>query len=226
MGSQLVGALERAWAAIRVLHPEVPAAVMITGAGSSPRRRGLLLGHFAASRWQLGTDTERAVGEVFVGGEGLARGARSVLGTLLHEAAHALAFTRGVKDTSRQGRYHNARFRDLAQELGLEVEHRPELGWSDTTPADATSDHYHDAIARLERALTAYREGEQPARPDSRAGGVACVCSCGRRIRVAPGVLKLGPILCAMCGKAFEPPVIRKRSMTRREASRTSCLRL
>ena len=30
-----------------------------------------------------------------------------VLDTLLHEAAHALAAARGIKDTSRQGRYHN-----------------------------------------------------------------------------------------------------------------------
>jgi hypothetical protein len=35
----------------------------------------------------------------------------------VHEAAHGLANTRGVKDTSRQGRYHNKRFRALAEEL-------------------------------------------------------------------------------------------------------------
>jgi hypothetical protein len=37
-----------------------------------------------------------------------------VLGTLLHEAAHALADQRAIKDNSRQGRYHNARYRQLA----------------------------------------------------------------------------------------------------------------
>jgi len=37
--------------------------------------------------------------EVFVGGEGLARGLADVHGTLLHEAAHALADVRGIKDT-------------------------------------------------------------------------------------------------------------------------------
>jgi hypothetical protein len=31
-----------------------------------------------------------------------------VLGTLLHEAAHGLADTREIKDTSRQGRYTTA----------------------------------------------------------------------------------------------------------------------
>jgi hypothetical protein len=49
----VVRALERAWEAIRERHPQVPAAVVITGAGSGSRRGALRLGHFAASRWQL-----------------------------------------------------------------------------------------------------------------------------------------------------------------------------
>ena len=71
--------------------------------------------------------------EVFVGGEGLVRGAADVLGTLLHEAAHALAHVRDIKDTSRQGRWHNARFKALAEEVGIEVAKDPRSGWSPTT---------------------------------------------------------------------------------------------
>ena len=55
-----------------------------------------------------------------ISGEGLRRTAHDVLGTLLHEAAHALAHARGIKDTSRQGRYHNKHFKTLAEELGLD----------------------------------------------------------------------------------------------------------
>ena len=42
---------------------------------------------------------------------------------ILHEAAHALAYARGIKDTSRQGRYHNKHFKTCAEQLGLAVEH-------------------------------------------------------------------------------------------------------
>ena len=42
--------------------------------------------------------------ELFIGGEGLAAGAASVLATLLHEAAHAAATARSSQGTSRQGR--------------------------------------------------------------------------------------------------------------------------
>jgi hypothetical protein len=39
---------------------------------------------------------------------------------MLREAIHALAYVRGVKDTSRGGKYHNKReFVALAGELGL-----------------------------------------------------------------------------------------------------------
>jgi len=81
LGSELVVALEGAWEAIRREHPDLPRAVLITGSGSLGTRRGVRLGHFAASRWQTG---ERGpIAEIFIGGEGLARGARPVLATLL-----------------------------------------------------------------------------------------------------------------------------------------------
>ncbi|HEY5260858.1 MAG TPA: hypothetical protein VIJ33_01970 [Solirubrobacteraceae bacterium] len=158
MGSGLVAALEEGWQAIRDHHPELPPAVLITGAGSLGTKRGLRLGHFAAQRWQIGEHEPLA--EIFVGGEGLGRGAGPVMATLLHEAAHALAHMRGIKDTSRQGRYHNRRFKALAEELGLHVDHDPRIGWSPTTLPTESAARYSVAIANLERALTAYREGE------------------------------------------------------------------
>ena len=118
----MVAALESAWAAVRARHPEIPAVVIVVGAGSGQRPGTLKLHHFAALRWITNpTDDTTAettgesataegtagnegqpLGEVFVGGEGLALGPVNVLGTLLHEAAHALADVRHIKDTSRQ----------------------------------------------------------------------------------------------------------------------------
>jgi hypothetical protein len=104
-----------------------------------------------------------------------------VLATLLHEAAHALAHKRGVKDTSRQGRYHNRRFKALAEELGLHVDHDPRLGWSPTTLPDVTAARYAPVTAALERAITAHRHGERNA-PGAPRGGrslTVCVCAAG-----------------------------------------------
>jgi hypothetical protein len=90
-----------------------------------------VLGHFAAERWQLAGAKEGAyVHEVLIGGEGLERGPRDVLATLLHEGAHAIAAVRGIEDTSRQGHYHNASFKRIAEEVGLDVERDTTIGWS------------------------------------------------------------------------------------------------
>jgi hypothetical protein len=204
LGSELVAALEGAWEAIRHEHPDLPRAVLITGSGSLGTRRGVRLGHFAASRWRAG---ERgALAEIFIGGEGLARGAAPVLATLLHEAAHALAHERGINDTSRQGRYHNRRFKALAEGVGLRVDHHPTLGWSPTTLPESTAARYATIIAALEQALTAHREGEcrdPQAAPPRQSNLEPCVCACGRRIRIAPSVLALGPVSCGVCEQPF-----------------------
>src|ERR1700683_1624756 len=125
---RLVTALDRTWAAIMARHPDVPAVVIALGSGSGNGLR-LTLGHFAVDRWQR---ADGRLPELFVGGEGLAKGARDVLGTLLHEAAHGVASVREIQDTSRQGRFHNTRYRALADELGLEVARRGSDGWTGT----------------------------------------------------------------------------------------------
>ncbi|MQA63403.1 MAG: hypothetical protein GEU86_18375, partial [Actinophytocola sp.] len=160
ISTPMVAALEQAWATIRQHHPEVPQAVIVLGAGSIGSKAGQLrLGHFAAMRWHSDTSSESEgrensgqLAEVFVGGEGLRRGAVGVLGTLLHEAAHALADVRKIKDTSRQGRYHNTRFKTLAEELGIEVTKDPRIGWSPTAVPASTREHYAATVAALTEA--------------------------------------------------------------------------
>ena len=101
ISSPMVAALEGAWCAIQARHSKLPQVVIVLGAGSG-NGPSLTLGHFAAMRWrapQPAATAETGQGEatvepqrwaeVFVGGEGLARGPADVLATLLHEAAHA-----------------------------------------------------------------------------------------------------------------------------------------
>jgi hypothetical protein len=199
---RLVTALDRTWAAIMGRHADVPAVVIALGSGSGNGLR-LKLGHFAVDRWQR---ADGRLPELFVGGEGLAKGARDVLGTLLHEAAHGVASVREIQDTSRQGRFHNTRYRALAEELGLAVAKADSIGWSNTTVPDATSVLYRAELRRLGDALVAFRRVE----PGSRGGrtnsnnGVSARCGCDRRIRVAGSVLEVGPITCGLCGTDFE----------------------
>jgi hypothetical protein len=200
---RLVTALDRTWVAIQDRHPDVPSVVITLGAGSGGAR-GLKLGHFAADRWQRG---EGRLPELFVGGEGLARGGRDVLGTLLHEAAHGVASTRSIQDSSRQGRFHNTRFRALAEELGLAVAQTGSIGWSATSVPDTTAALYRAEVRRLDAALVAFRHAEAGNGRGGRANnnnGLAARCGCGRRIRVSGSVLSAGPITCGVCGTDFQ----------------------
>jgi hypothetical protein len=223
--SGLVRALEGAWSAVQHRHPDVPAVVVTLGAGSVGVPSGVLkLGHFAANRWVPGGGESASIAELFVGGEGLAEGAESVLATLLHEAAHGVANVRQIQDTSRQGRYHNTRYKTLAEELGLTVTQVAGIGWSGTNLAAGTAASYAAELVQLAAAITAYRyaEGSLPTSGGDAGGrggkggsaggargspknGVVLVCGCPRRIRVSMTVAELGPILCGICDTQFSP---------------------
>jgi hypothetical protein len=179
----------------------VPHAVLVVASGSEGKR--LNWGHFAPHRWQVnGSDHH----EVLVGGEGLQRGPVEVLGTLLHEAAHGLACARGIADTSRQGRYHNRRYAQLARELGLEVAPQPPIGWSATSVPDTTAGRYATQLEELAAALVLWRRLEHRIGSGTRSRNLlACTCGCGRRIRAAKATLAEAPILCARCEEPFRP---------------------
>ena len=231
-GSVIVAAVESAWEQIQGRHPEVPDVVVTFGAGTIGAAPGTVrLGHFAAARWATEAEAiETPMHELFIGGEGLTRGAVCLLGTLLHEAAHALAHARGIKDTSRQGRYHNGKFKTTAEEMGITVTKVGAIGWSETTVPDETTDEYAAEIALLGLAIRAYRraegggmvgvaggedDGDDQGEQDDdekeakkRRNGVSAICGCEkpRRIRVAWTVWETGPITCGVCGHDFHDP--------------------
>lgn len=136
---------------------------------------------------------------------------------LLHEAAHGLAAARGIRDTSRAGRYHNRRFLQTAQELGLchPEPPRPGTGFSLVVMRRDTRERYRTVIDRLQRAVAAHTDAAMPGEPSAfrgpqtrngpSGGGVRAkaVCSCGRNIRIVPSVLVKAPIVCGACEEPF-----------------------
>ena len=198
--AQLVAALESAWAAIRAKHKEVPAVMIVVGSGTTTRQSKF--GHYATNRWQSG---DNQMSEVLISGEGLKRPAVEVFTTLLHEAAHGLADARGIKDTSRQGRWHNQKFAALASELGLDTTKDPRIGYSPCTIRTETEKAYADALKTVGKALSAYRHPEMKGAGKKSNNALPCSCQCPRRIRVAKAVLEEGSITCDICEHHFEP---------------------
>ena len=199
--SRILAVLEDMWQAIRTHHPEIPPVVIIIASGTEGKQARY--GHHAPGRWYV-ANQERT--EIMISGEGLRRDAQSVLGTLLHEAAHALAAARGIKDTSRQGRYHNKHFKTLAEELGITVGFDGVIGWSITTVPGQTAAYDADQLAALKNAMILWRRDEILIPKERRSSNlIAAVCPCGRSIRAAASTLAEAPITCTACGGQFQP---------------------
>ncbi|MEZ0068602.1 hypothetical protein ABIA32_004631 [Streptacidiphilus sp. MAP12-20] len=161
-----------------------------------------------------------AAPESLIGESSSACGTELGFERLLHEAAHGLAAARGIRDTSRAGRYHNRRFLTLADELGLDhnADPHPSSGFSLVTMRPETRERFAETIDRLQRALGDHaaatsstgdrsRTFRGPATRHGSSGGgvrVKAVCGCGRNVRVVPSVLAQAPIVCGNCGEVFQ----------------------
>lgn len=160
-GSRLVATFENAWDAIRSRHPDVPEVLVV--AGRALDNKDHHWGHFAyhpAGVWSVGRTGDDLRPELYVSGEAVSEGGRAVMRVLLHEAAHGLAYARGLKDTSNSCRYHNRTFVDLADELGLLSPTVPDpvIGFSDSTVPDTTAAEYAAVIAALDDPSLPYAD--------------------------------------------------------------------
>lgn len=176
---------------IRDLHPEVPNVVLVIGTSSSKA-----VGHFSSQSWE----GKQAQHEIMISGESLAKGAEDVLDTLIHECAHALAHTREIKDTSRQGRFHNKRFKAVAEEMGLDVDSHPVIGWSLTTLPVATATLYKTELAELRKALKTFRIVKL--KPTAAKTTLKIECGC-RAVTVPIKFFEKGDLTCGSCGELF-----------------------
>lgn len=223
--------------AARRCHDELPGLVetlqdnvVLTMGGTSR----LAYGWFEEGAWSYG---DRQIHELFLNAERRAphlsvSAAEGVLVTLLHEACHVWAQANGVRDTSRDGRYHNRRFAEIALHIGLAVEKDKVIGHRTPGLSAWGQADYADLVGDLHRGLVLVREpmpavpGDGAAEPgdasDDPVGSVGpprsitlsakyvfatCQCQDGRRrpvtIRVAKGSWRPGVICCSVCQAPF-----------------------
>ena len=194
--SVIVAALESAHAVIQEKTGAPRATINVA------RKTGRTMGHFThAKMWKAG---EESFHEIMISANYFERGARAVLGTLLHEVAHSIDLQNGIQGTSGDG-YHNQKFKATAESLGLTITQAKGIGWSITEVSDACAERWAEALALIENGLALMVDAEQ----GKKAGGrnknlISARCGCGGVIRLSAKVLEKCAPKCDNCGGAFK----------------------
>ena len=194
--SIITEALESAHALIQEKTGAPRATILVT------RKTGNTMGHFThAKPWVSGEDSFH---EIMISAEYFPRGARAILGTLLHETAHSLDLQAGIKGVSGDG-YHNKNFKQTAEALGLTITQAKRIGWSNTEVSDECAERWGEALALIEAGLALTADTEQGQGKKGRdKNNLVAECGCGGKIRLSKKVLEMCAPFCQTCQSEFE----------------------
>lgn len=193
--SVIVAALESAHAVIQEKTGAPRATINVA------RKTGRTMGHFThAKLWKAG---EESFHEIMISANYFERGARAVLGTLLHEVAHSIDLQNGIQGTSGDG-YHNQKFKATAESLGLTITQAKGIGWSLTEVSDACAERWAEALALIENGLALMADAEQGKKTGGRNKNlISARCGCGGVIRLSAKVLEKCAPICKNCRQEF-----------------------
>lgn len=97
---------------------------------SSPKSNG----HFTIEKtWNV---EQEHLHEINISAEHLNRPIENILSTLQHEMIHYFCSLSKIQDVSKNGRYHNKRFKQEAEKRGLKIQYQQYIGYSVTEPSE------------------------------------------------------------------------------------------
>lgn len=140
--------------------------------------------------------------EINLCAEYLHRDAELLISTLQHEMCHLFNIQRGIQDTSRGGRYHNTKFKEVAENHGLLVEKSEKYGYCITKPTPElmtlVSEHVRGECFELERVKTSKRGKSGGGKQSMRKYNCP---KCGLIIRASKDIS--GKVACIDCSEVF-----------------------
>ena len=168
----------------------------------APRgNKKLTLGWCTVAKVWKNEVTEEERYEINLCAEELNRGIYPVMATLLHEMVHLHNLVFEIKDTSRGGTYHNMKFKKVAEERGLIIEHGEKIGWSLTKLQGTTMDlidraNFDEAVFSFGRREMLSDEDKKRRKKKSSVRKYVCP-RCGCIIRASKQVK-------VICGDCYE----------------------
>lgn len=139
--------------------------------------------------------------ELNIGAGTLDRPIENVVSTLLHEMVHIYHLMNNIQDCSRGNTYHNKKFKEKAESVGLHIEYDSRIGWSITSPTEELIDYIieHDwtdiMINRIEHSRLPISgvggkssgDNDKPTKKPSSTRKYICPC-CGMSVRATKSV--------------------------------------
>ena len=217
--AESVEAIQGAFDSIREQVPTLPRVVVtIQRQAVDGRQKHTAHGWTTTVPVWTNTDSNESYLEVVLTAESLSRGALPTLGTLLHESAHVLNLTDGIKGTDSNGR-HNKKFKSTAEEIfGLTITEN-HAGWSQTECPESTGKKFAKALTFAAKATRLVSLSlSQSAGSTPGIGGLPTTtgkaskrnrnnplaqCGCGNKIRVSHQVIEIG-LTCKGCESDYE----------------------
>lgn len=171
-------------------------AILIQSRGN----RKNCLGWCTVNKVWKNNETQEERYEINIVAEGLNRGVYPVMGTLIHEMVHLHCLQNGIKDVSRGGTYHNKKFKTIAEESGLSIEHDDKIGWSLTSLQPTTMDLIDNSNINKEAFNLARLDGNVASKTTKKKSSVRkYTCpKCGCIIRASKEV----NVICGDCLEA------------------------
>jgi rubrerythrin len=131
--------------------------------------------------------------EINICAEYLNRDIKEICATLLHEMTHLWNFQNNIKDTSRNGSYHNKNFKETAEAHGLIINKDIKYGWT-ITDLNERAETFITNL-KLEK-FSLYRTKKQKKSIDSKKSSIKYVCpNCNISVRATKEVR----VMCVNC---------------------------
>ena len=198
----IISALERLLSSVRDNHPDIP--YLLVSVSPATSGRSYALARFDRGAWR---DQPTLWPELTVSWDVLSMGPEMTLREILKELTHCLAEVRGIRDTSKEGVYHNKHYVSLGTELGLYwpsgVTFDPNTGYEDMKLHPDTVTKYAPELSQLRDLTLSLNVAVRPKPGPSGRNNVKLTCLCGRIIRASKMVADGPAIVCSGCGGFF-----------------------
>lgn len=147
--------------------------------------------------WKETSKNNAAYYEINICAEYLNRKFEEVVATLLHEMVHLYNLEHSIKDTSRNGTYHNKKFKETAEKCGLVIERDSKYGWTITT---LNQDAKEFVKSLNMKNFSLYRQKDEKNKLQNQSSRKYVCPQCGCIIRATKEV----HVMCIECQQPFQ----------------------